>query len=436
MLTAKNVFSLPAPDSGQKDYFDSDGPVSGFSVRVTASGKRTYCLIYRADRRQRRLTVGNASILSLADARQKARDALRTLALGSDPMATRAEERQDTTTFGQVCDGFVKDQSADWRPSTRKGWVRYIDKEIKPVLSDLLPEQVTPDRVRDLIDGIRTGVPGTGEKGSTIWKRRPAPVSARRCYEVLRRLCAWAVWKRYLPISPCDQAKPFERKKSGKGRSARSKPYTDEQLRTIFTHSKGTELEHALALVARTGVRSHEARSARWEDFDLDRSLWRVPPAMHKTGDETGVPHLVTLTKGVRRVLDSIRRANLKAGLRDSPWLFPASTSSCEVCGMAGHMDKPNKVTAAVKTAAGISDRGLLHRFRDTIKTRMSEHSISERVSEHILGHVVPGIMGTYDHADMLPQRRAASTWWDSELGRILRRKAARPAQRSRGMRK
>lgn len=74
------------------------------------------------------------------------------------------------------------------------------------------------------------------------------------------------------------------------------------------------------------------------------------------------------------------------------------------------------------QAAAGITDRGLLHRFRDTIKTRMSEHGISERVSEHILGHVVPGIAGTYDHAEMLTQRREALAWWDEELDRILRK--------------
>lgn len=86
-------------------------------------------------------------------------------------------------------------------------------------------------------------------------------------------------------------------------------------------------------------------------------------------------------------------------------------------------MDKPNKATAIVKAAAGIADRGLLHRFRDTLKTRLSEHGIPDRVSEHILGHVVPGIAGVYDHAEMLPHRREALEWWSAELDRILRPK-------------
>ena len=87
-------------------------------------------------------------------------------------------------------------------------------------------------------------------------------------------------------------------------------------------------------------------------------------------------------------------------------------------------MGKPNKASEAVKNAAGITDRGLLHRFRDTLKTRLSEHGVDGRVSEHILGHVVPGIVGVYDHAELLPQQKEALTWWDGELGRIPKAKA------------
>jgi hypothetical protein len=74
-------------------------------------------------------------------------------------------------------------------------------------------------------------------------------------------------------------------------------------------------------------------------------------------------------------------------------------------------MDKPNKAYIAVKEGAGIADRGLLHRFRDTVKTRVSEHGISERVSEHILGHVVPGIAGSCSFAS-IPIRSSAYRSW------------------------
>jgi len=153
------------------------------------------------------------------------------------------------------------------------------------------------------------------------------------------------------------------------------------------------------------------------------RNVWTIPAEMQKTGDLTGEPHVVPLTKGALAVLKRIANVHESAHQAKSGWLFPAPTKSCETCTQLGHMDKPNKASEAVKKAAGISDRGLLHRFRDTLKTRLSEHGVDGRVSEHILGHVVPGIAGVYDHAELLPQRKEALTWWDGELGRILKPK-------------
>ena len=197
-----------------------------------------------------------------------------------------------------------------------------------------------------------------------------------------------------------------------------------KKLQKLFAAAKGSEIENLLDLIARTGARSHEARAARWEDFDEARKVWTIPIEMQKTGDLTGEPHVVPLTKGVLEVLKRMRNANTAARQAGSAWLFPAPTANCDICTKPGHMDKPNKASDAIKKAAAITDRGLLHRFRDTLKTRLSEHGIDGRVSEHILGHVVPGIAGVYDHAELLPQRREALTWWDKELGRILKPKA------------
>jgi integrase len=232
------------------------------------------------------------------------------------------------------------------------------------------------------------------------------------------------VWKRRLAASPCEQAKAFDRGKHGRSRkrlTKRAKAYSNDQIQRVFAAAAGTEIEQLVGLIARTGARSHEARAARWEDIDLPRGVWTIPAEMQKTGGVTGEAHLIPLSRGALDLLKAKKATSAASGESGDGWVFPAPTTSCVVCGRAGHMDKPNKASAAVKRTAGIVDRGLLHRFRDTLKTRLSEHGVDARVSEHILGHVVPGIAGIYDHAELLPQRRAALIWWDRELGRILR---------------
>jgi len=123
--------------------------------------------------------------------------------------------------------------------------------------------------------------------------------------------------------------------------------------------------------------------------------------------------HLVPLSRAALVLLGRLPRT-------ESTWVFPAATSGCEVCTLPGHAGKlSTRVTRAVKRATGIEGRGLVHRLRDTLKTWASERGIDPRASEMLLGHVVPGIAGTYDHAELLAPRRTALAAWGREL-RVL----------------
>ena len=89
-LTAESVARL-RPRSGKRaeTYFDrTKGAPPGFALRVTATGARTYYLIYRSSGSEKKsfLWVGDATRMSLADARDRARDADRLRGQGSDPV--------------------------------------------------------------------------------------------------------------------------------------------------------------------------------------------------------------------------------------------------------------------------------------------------------------------------------------------------------------
>jgi Arm DNA-binding domain len=91
-LVDKLVRELPAPSKGNKITFDSE--VKGFGCRVTAAGTKAFVLNYRADGRERRLTIGSWPDWSTVAARNEAAQLKREIDRGGDPMAERAHQRQ------------------------------------------------------------------------------------------------------------------------------------------------------------------------------------------------------------------------------------------------------------------------------------------------------------------------------------------------------
>src|SRR2546427_9614480 len=100
-FTSRNVATLPAPARGVIDYADdAEGAVPWFELRVTAKGKRTFTVGYRVGRRKRRVRLGTWPGVSLAAARERARQILAEVTQGGilrpngiAPVATRTLRR-------------------------------------------------------------------------------------------------------------------------------------------------------------------------------------------------------------------------------------------------------------------------------------------------------------------------------------------------------
>src|SRR5262245_47745198 len=104
-MTERTLQRLRVPSIGQVDYFDQRLP--GFGMRVTASGHRSWIVLYRHDGRGRRLTLGAYPALGLADARVIAKDAIHRVACGRDPAAEKQVERR-AETFAELADEYME----------------------------------------------------------------------------------------------------------------------------------------------------------------------------------------------------------------------------------------------------------------------------------------------------------------------------------------
>lgn len=86
-LTAKTIEALKP---GPRRYDVHDVLCPGLSVRVGKQGQKTYTVKYRYGLKQRRLRLGVHPRVSLAQAREKALDALRHVERGSIPQRADA----------------------------------------------------------------------------------------------------------------------------------------------------------------------------------------------------------------------------------------------------------------------------------------------------------------------------------------------------------
>jgi hypothetical protein len=101
-LTARYVDAVKPPASSRAEHWDASTP--GFGLRVSASGRKSWVLMYRHEGRLRRLTLGTYPALPLSEARERARDAIRHAAKGGDPAGDKSTHRRAETFADMAAD--------------------------------------------------------------------------------------------------------------------------------------------------------------------------------------------------------------------------------------------------------------------------------------------------------------------------------------------
>ena len=90
-LTNRSVAQLVPPTAGRLEVLDAKMP--GLALRITPSGHKSWTVVWHQGRQARRHAIGVYPALTLATAREKARQVLAGLARGEDPIAARTEAR-------------------------------------------------------------------------------------------------------------------------------------------------------------------------------------------------------------------------------------------------------------------------------------------------------------------------------------------------------
>jgi integrase len=253
-LTKRFIDRLELPTSQYgKRYYDQD--IRGFGVAIYPSGKKTFFIEYGPRGHQRRMKIGLYGQLTLAQARELAREKLADYVRGSDPMDTRQAENSEIM-FGEWADDYIE-RMRSMKKHVRED-IRYLEEAKKRWKSRPLSSISTEDVERFFF-----------EKEKEVSK-----ITANRWLASIRA-CLQDAWRKdRIPQNPAMKVKSFPEN------PPKRRVLTDKELsRVLQAIDKFTDVhvKAAFMLLIQTGARKSEVLNARWEDFNLDDRLWTIP---------------------------------------------------------------------------------------------------------------------------------------------------------------
>jgi integrase len=402
VLTDKAVLALK-PAAAGKRYVVNDALVPGFGVRVTDRGHRTYVLggRYPGSKNYVVRELGEVGALSLADAREQARQWLAALKAGNDP---RELARQQRLAAARAAGNTFAALAADYIAIGLRGKrqivnVKYrLDREVLPVLGHRPLAAITRAEVVELIQKIAD---------------RPAPAFARNVLDAIRGCFNFAVARpRYgIDTSPCDRIKP---KALIGAKQIRERVLDNDELRAVWRAASRARYPYGdmVKLLLLTGCRVNEVALARWHEFDAE--LWTIPAERFKSGSQ----HRVPLTPAMGELLASLPR------WAESDYLFTLNGRKPFNGFSTSKRRLDRRALLAYRALRGDKHATMppwiLHDLRRTVRTRLAELNVRENVAELVIGHSKKGLARIYDQHRYADEMRAALQAWGNLLASIV----------------
>jgi integrase len=254
-LTDLAVRNLKPPAKGQKEYPDDALP--GFAVRVSQGGTKAFTLVYGSPRR--RLTIGRFPVISLAQAREKARQILAHRTLHGD--------RPPELTFEEALQRFLTVHCAQHnRPTTAKETERLLRRHFLPELGSRPLKDIGTAACLRITDELL-----------------PTPSEANHAFTAARTFFRWATSRRYIEHSPLEGLKLPARA------TPRTRVLTPHELRLAFAYGQNLgRYGQIIRLLVLTGQRLGQVTALRPEYVTGDTITW--PASAMKGNREHTIP--------------------------------------------------------------------------------------------------------------------------------------------------
>ena len=367
-------------------------------TRTNAKGNT---VVHRRD-----IGLGSYPEVSLAEAREKARELRKQVRDGIDPIEERkvtkvraALEAAKSKTFEECANAYIEANRAGWKNEKHvQQWQNTLATYAFPKIGQLPVAAIDTGLVLSVLQQE------TGEGKAQLWHAKTE--TASRLRGRLESILDWAAFRGYREgENPARWKGHLEhelpaRSKVQKIEHHAALPYAELGAFMVELRKREGLSARALEFAILCASRSGEVRGATWAEIDLPGRIWTVPAERMKAGKE----HRVPLSDEAVKLLDALPR------IVGNDYVFPAPRGG-QLSDMA--------LTAVLRRM----ERGGLtqHGFRSTFRDWAGETTAYPReVCEHALAHkLADGVEAAYQRGDLLAKRARLMADWARYCGTV-----------------
>jgi integrase len=313
--------------------------------------------------------------MSLATAREKAKDWLRQADEGIDPSKRK---RSSNMKVEAVCREFVRlhaqARNKSWRESER-----ILEREFIETFGQRDIREIKRFDVLEILDAAVA-------RGSTY--------QANRILATIRKLYNWCIERGIVESSP------IVGMKAPTNEISRERVLDDDELKALLRACRNDAypFRQYVPLLLATATRRAELAEMRWSEIEGDK--WVIPAARAKNGK----PHVVPLSRFAREVLTEVPR------FLDCDFVF-TTTHRSPVSGFS-------KMVRRLSEGSGTSG-WRLHDLRRTAASGMARLRVAPHVIERVLNHIsgtISGVAAVYNRYGYDDEKADALEQWGARL--------------------
>ncbi|AUQ51092.1 putative phage integrase, catalytic core [Phaeobacter inhibens] len=409
-LSALDVRRLQHPGTGGNATF-AVGGVSGLLMQITPNGGRTWLLRVTVGAKRREIGLGGFPDVTLAQARERAREAKDQIRQGIDPVEQRKAARAALTaaqrrgmTFADATNKALAAKLDAFRNAKhRQQWENTLRTYAEPELGEMLVDEIT---VQDVLRVLEP-----------MWQTKTE--TASRLRGRIEAVLSWATVAGHRGgDNPARWAGNLKELLPAASKVAKQANQPALQIDDAPKWLSALRMRdgmgaRALEFSALTASRSQEVRGARWEEIDLDAAIWAIPAQRMKMDRE----HRVPLSPDAKALLEALPR------FEDNPLVFPAprggEMSDMTLSAAMKRLHKADIEAGGLGFIDRVSKRAAVpHGLRSTFRDWVAERThFPGDMAEVALAHKVgSAVEAAYRRGDMIEKRRLMMAAWAEYL--------------------